>query len=93
MSKRRSRGEGSIYFLEKKGLWVAKVTLPDGSRKVKYSKTQKVVREWLVASQNAIRQGSFVKDDGLILSEYLTRYMNDIGKAFSLPRFWSVLAA
>ena len=86
MSRRRSRGEGSIYFLEKKGLWVAKVTLPDGSRKVKYSKTQKVVREWLVASQNAIRQGSFVKDDGLILSEYLTRYMEDVGKHNLRPK-------
>lgn len=80
MVKRRSRGEGSIYFSDGKGLWIAKITLPDGKRRVKYSKTQKVVREWLVASQNQLRQGTLSKDDTVTVSEFLTNYMNTVGK-------------
>ena len=45
MSKRRSRGEGSIYR-RTDGLWCAQITLPNGKRKTKYAKTQKETRDW-----------------------------------------------
>jgi hypothetical protein len=35
MAKRRSAGEGSIFYRENKGLRVAKLTLPDGKSKSK----------------------------------------------------------
>jgi integrase len=53
MPKRRSRGEGTIYQ-RKDGLWSGQITLPDGKRKTKYSKTQKEVRDWLTDQRKAI---------------------------------------
>ena len=76
MVKRRSHGEGTIY-LRPDGLWVAQITLPDGKRKTKYSKTQKVVKEWLLAQRNALQQGLWVKDDTLTVSGFFDRFLND----------------
>ena len=78
--KRRSRGEGSIYFLEKKGLWVSKITLPDGTRKVKYGKYQKDVREHHQTAMNHLRQGVLPKDDKMTISQFATSYMKTVGK-------------
>lgn len=86
MAKRRSKGEGTIYLVESKGLWIAKITLPDGKRKVKYAKTQKAVREWLVTQQNALRQGLLPKDDTTTVSEFLGNYMETIGKHTLRPK-------
>jgi len=86
MARRRSRGEGSIYFLEAKKLWTAKMTLADGKRIVKYSKSQKVVREWLQASQNALRQGTLPKDNRLTVSEFITNYMETVVKHNLRPK-------
>jgi integrase len=74
--KRRSRGEGSLYFLKSKGLWVSKITLPDGSRKVKYGKLQKDVREHHQTAINALRQGLMPKDDTLTVSQFSAAYMD-----------------
>ena len=86
MTKRRSRGEGSIYFLRSKDLWVSKMTLPDGTYKVKYGKTQKAVRDWLVASQNALRQGLLAKDNSTTVAEFLANYMETVGKHTLRPK-------
>lgn len=84
--KRRSRGEGSIYYLDSKGLWVAKITLPDGSRRVKYNKTQKVVRDWLTLTKNEIRQGMLPKDEMITVAEFLKNYMDTVGKHNLRPK-------
>ena len=86
MAKRRSRGEGSIYFLKSKGLWVSKITLPDGSKKVKYGKSQKEVREHHQTALNQLRQGLLAKDDTITVSEFLNRYMESVGKHTLRPR-------
>lgn len=86
MAKRRSRGEGSIYYRETKGLWVAKLTLPDGRNKLKYAKQQKTVRDWLVSQQNQLRQGLLTKNDAITISEYLTNYMETVGKHTLRPK-------
>lgn len=86
MAKRRSRGEGSIYFRESKGLWVAKLTLPDGRNKLKYAKQQKTVRDWLVLQQNQLRQGLLPKNESITLSEYLANYMENVGKHTLRPK-------
>jgi integrase len=78
MTRRRSPGEGSIFFRESKSLWVAKITLPDGKSRVKYAKTQKPVREWLVAQQNALRQGTLPKDDTVTVSRFLESYIDTV---------------
>jgi len=86
VTKRRSRGEGSIYFLKSKGLWVSKITLPDGSRKVKYGKSQKEVRDYHQETLNQLRQGMMVKDDNITVSEFLNRYMESVAKHTLRPR-------
>jgi hypothetical protein len=80
MTKRRSKGEGSIYFWEEKKLWVAKFTLPNGKRKTKYAKTQKEAREWLQTSINQLRQGLLITDDKVTVSQFLDRYMEDFAR-------------
>ena len=76
MAKRRSKGEGTIYQ-RPDGLWVAQITLPNGKRKTKYSKTQKVVKDWLLTQRNALQQGVWVKDDTLTISNFFDRFLSD----------------
>jgi integrase len=76
MTKRRSRGEGSI-FQRPDALWVAQITMPDGKRKVKYSKLQKPVRDWLQTQRNELREGTWAKDDTLTVAGFFDRFLND----------------
>ena len=84
--KRRSRGEGSLFFNEKKGLWVSQITLPDGTRKFKYGKLQKEVREHHVTALNQLREGMLPKDDSITVSQYMAHYMEAVGKQTLRPR-------
>lgn len=84
--KHRSHNEGSIYWDKGKNLWVAKISLPDGKRKVKYSKSQKAVKEWLVTAQNQLRQGLLPKDDSITVSQYIDNYMENVGKHNLRPK-------
>ena len=84
--KRRSRGEGSIYFLKKKGLWVSKITLPDGTSKKKYGKLQKEVRDYHRAALAQLSQGMLSKDDNITISDFLANYMETVGKHTLRPR-------
>ena len=68
MKHRRTKNEGTIYFSNNHELWVAQITLPDGQRKTKYSKDQKVVREWLLAERKALQDGVIVHGDKTTLS-------------------------
>lgn len=78
MTRRRSRGEGSIYYRQPKGLWVAKLTLPNGKSKLKYAKQQKDVREWLVEQQNQLRQGLLPRNNKITVSEFFTNYLENV---------------
>jgi len=86
MVRRRSRGEGSLYFLESKGLWVSKITLPDGTRKVKYGKKQKDVRDHHQVLLNQLRQGIMAKDDNLTVAAFILNYMETVGKHNLRPK-------
>ena len=79
MTKRRAKGEGSLYFWEEKSLWVAKLTLPDGKRKTKYSKTQREVKDWLLEKRKNLKDGLFLDAD-LSLNHFLNRYLEDYAK-------------
>ena len=76
MSKRRSKGEGTIYQ-RLDSLWVAQITLPNGKRKTKYAKTQKEVKEWLLALRNQLREG-FVAEKDIRLNSFLDLYFKDV---------------
>jgi integrase len=93
MARRRSRGEGTIYWSDPKRLWIAKITLPDGKRRMKYSKSQKVVRDWLLASQNELRQGMLPSDDKITVSEFIARFMDSVAKHTLRPKTLEVNSA
>jgi integrase len=78
MAKRRSKGEGSIFFLDEKKLWAAAITLPDGKKRRKYSKNQKDVREWLIKQRKAAQDGLLVDDRKLTVGEFIDRWFNDV---------------
>src|SRR5688572_21641363 len=80
MARRRSPNEGTVFWWEKKGLWVARITLPDGKKRVKYSKVQKDVKAWLLTERGKLHQGIFVTDDRITLETFLNRYLEDYGK-------------
>ena len=77
MVKRRAKGEGSIYFNDKINLWVAQITLPNGKRKSKSGKTQKVVLDWLIHQRTKVKDGLYVTDDRIKLGEFLDDYLGD----------------
>jgi len=79
MAKKRSHGEGSIFYLEEKGLWVGKVSLPDGKRKTKYGKTQREVKDWLLEIRQSIKDNTLV-DNNLTVAQYFEIYFRDHGK-------------
>jgi len=74
--KRRAHSEGTIYK-RKDGLWFAQITLPDGKRKSKYSRSQKEVKDWLLAQRNTLQQGLWVKDETLTVGALFNRFLTD----------------
>lgn len=85
MAKRRSKGEGSI-FQRSNGLWVAQINLPSGKRKVKYSRNQKAVREWLLSQRDALKRGMLVEADKITVSDFIDRYMSDVAAHTLRPK-------
>jgi integrase len=75
---RRARGLGSVYFVEKSGLWRASISLPNGKRKVKASKVQKEVKDWLIKERS--KTSDSYTDDRITLEAFLTRYLEDYCK-------------
>ena len=77
---------GSIFFGKNKGLWVSKITLPDGSTKFQYAKTQKEVRDKHPAALNALRQGMLPKDDTITVSDFMANYRDTVSRHTLRPR-------
>ena len=67
---RRSKGEGSLYKRDD-GLWVGQIYLPSGKKKVKYGKTQKLVRDWLQEQKEAVSKGIYVDSKEITLEAFL----------------------
>jgi integrase len=76
MTKRRGRGEGSIYR-RKDGMWVAQYTIGD-KRRYLYGKTKAEVTEKLTKAM-ADRDSGLVFDAGkMTVGEYLDRWLDSI---------------
>jgi Phage integrase, N-terminal SAM-like domain len=84
--KRRSKGEGTVFFFDVENIWVGEITLPSGKKKRKRSKNQKVVREWLLKQREAVRDNLVVADDRLTLGEFLDRYVSDVATHTLRPK-------
>lgn len=77
MAKRRAKGEGSI-FKEKSGYWCATIILPGGKQKRKRSKSQQVVRDWLLGQRQAQHDNLLLKDERITVGDFFDRFMSDV---------------
>lgn len=84
--KKRADNEGSLFFSESEQLWVAEIVLPDGKKKRKRSKMQKVVRAWLTEQKEAIRKGMWVSDETVMYGEFLDRYLKEVAAHTLKPK-------
>lgn len=95
MTKRRAAGEGTVFYSDKEKTWVAEVFLPDGKRRRKRSKRQQVVKDWLLAQREAIKDGLVIENDKITVAQFITRYMEDVGAHALRPRtiegYWSLI--
>ena len=78
MAKRRAKDEGSIFIETATGLWVAELTLPDGSKRRKRSKKQQVVKEWLLQQKMAVREGLLMSGGKVRYDKFLDRYLEEV---------------
>lgn len=79
--KRRGRGEGSIYWDEKKKLWVAQATVGINpktgkpKRKTFYGKTRKEVANELTKTLNKVQSGTYVEPTLLMVEQWLNDWL------------------
>ena len=85
MAKRRAKGEGSI-FREKTGYWCAEITLTDGKKKRKRSKSQSIVRDWLLEQRGSIKSNLLLPDENLLFGEFLDRFLTDVAEPTLKPK-------
>lgn len=86
MAKRRTKGEGSIWYDSKNDRWMAKITLPNKKRRTKSGKVRKELLDWLTDQRNKIRQGTFVTDENVKLGNFITSYMENVAVHNLRPR-------
>ena len=72
MAKRRARGDGAVYFDDKRKLYIGQIGLgvdENGKRKRKtvYGKTKAEVKEKLKAVEYRVYEGTFVNASGITL--------------------------
>ncbi len=86
MTKRRSRGEGTIYYSDKISRWVGQLTLPNGKKKTKYGKAQGEVKKWLLDQRKLIQEGNYITDENYTYENFLKRYFEDVASHTLAPR-------
>jgi integrase len=77
LTKRRARGEGSI-FKEKSGYWCAKLTVSKGEVRKKRSKSQRVVREWLQEQRQSLKTNLPPKDEKTPYGFFLDQFVDTV---------------
>jgi len=86
MIKRRSRGEGTIYYSAKLSRWIGQITMPNGRKKTKSGKIQGQVKKWLLDQRKAIQEGAYLTDETRTLESFLCRYIEDVAPHTLSPR-------
>src|SRR3989304_3637445 len=84
MAKRRSRGEGSLFYSEKQGLWIAEITL-NGKTRRKYEKSQKEARAWLLEMRKQAAGGMVIDDRKLTVAQFVDHWFEDVAKPSLRP--------
>ncbi|MGB3713862.1 MAG: site-specific integrase [Candidatus Promineifilaceae bacterium] len=78
MSKRRAKGEGSIFKEKTTDYWVAEITLPNGRKRRKRSRQQQVVQDWLLDQRKAVVDNVFLVDERITVGDYLDYFMSNV---------------
>lgn len=86
MTKRRANREGSIFKEGSSDFWCAEITLPNGKRRRKRSKKQKVVKDWLLEQRTALRSGLLLPDEKVSFGNYLDRFLADVAAPTLKPK-------
>ena len=84
MSKKRDRGEGSIYQT-KDGTWRGAVTLPDGRRKYFRGDTRREVADKIAKALVDLQNGVLLPPDKQTFGQFLTRWLEDVAKPSVRP--------
>lgn len=72
MRGRRGNNEGSIHQRVEDGLWVARITLPDGKRKALYGKTRAEAAKKMQDALHDLGNGIPLLDERQTVKDYLT---------------------
>jgi len=67
-----------MIYQRSDGLWVARISLPNGKRKSKYSLKQKVVKDCLLEKRKQALDGTLADDKELTFSEFLECWLEDV---------------
>src|SRR5258707_12639632 len=86
---RRGRGEGSIVQRHD-GRWMGRVDLGwrDGKRRTKtiYGRTRRTVADGLRDALGAAQDGSVIENERQTVSQFLTRWLEDVARPRVRPR-------
>lgn len=77
MAKRRSNGEGTLFFSKSEERWIAEISLPNGKRKRKRAKSQKKAQRWLLEMRKQVQDGFISKDENITVGEFLERFLEE----------------
>jgi integrase len=80
MARRRANNEGTIFFRESRGEWVAQVSL-SGGRLTKYAKTQRECRDWIRETLTKIGNGLTFSGTQVTLAKFVETWLD--GKELS----------
>ena len=82
---RRDPGDGAV-FQRGDGRWVARLKLPDASRRYFYGRTKDEVRVRLREAQRSIEDGRLPTDQKMTLGAYLQRWLDGLPATDLKPR-------
>jgi len=80
MAKRRSKGEGSVFYRPDRDRWVAQVKLEGGRYMTRSAKTQKGASEKLKRMQRELEQGTLVTGPKQTVGQFLEHWLEDVHK-------------
>jgi len=86
VSKRRTKGEGSIFWSKSEATWIAKITLPDGREKRKRNKDKQVVQDWLFEQRKAIQEYRALPDENMTFAVFVDKFLEDVAKHTLKPK-------
>jgi len=86
VAKRRARGEGSIFKEGTTGYWCAEISLPNGKRKKKRSKSQTVVMDWLLDQRKLLKTNLLLPDDKILYRDFLDRFLKEVAEPTLKPK-------